>query len=342
MARNHLLSEGPLLNESGDLAEAGYATSLVKEYSRSSIAAKKWRIKEWDYYYVGNAHHGVALTVADNGYMSMASASILDFDKKSDVTESRIGWFPLGKLGLPSTSEKGDILFKGKGFDFAFRFEGATRRLTCHMDSFGKKKEVFHCDIYLEKTNEDSLVIATPFKKAKHFYYNQKINCLRAQGYAKVGEKVYDLNQDTYGVLDWGRGVWTYRNTWYWSSMSSIYQGHVIGFNLGYGFGDTSKASENILYLDGKSYKLDDVYMEIPLTKKGEDYLAPWRFHCPSKEVDLIFTPVLDRHADTNALLIRSNQHQVFGFFSGNLVFDGKAMTIAGVPGFAEKVYNRW
>ena len=24
----------------------------------------------------------------------------------------------------------------------------------------------------------------------------------------------------SFGVLDWGRGVWTYKNTWYWGSAS--------------------------------------------------------------------------------------------------------------------------
>jgi hypothetical protein len=65
------------------------------------------------------------------------------------------------------------------------------------------------------------MVIATPFKKKHHFYYNQKINNQIAGGYAKVGEKMYDFNKNSYGVLDWGRGVWTYRNTWYWCSVNA-------------------------------------------------------------------------------------------------------------------------
>ena len=64
MRENHLLGPGPLLNENGDLFEAGYATSLVKQYSRDAIKAPTSRIKEWDYYYVGNAKYGIALTVA--------------------------------------------------------------------------------------------------------------------------------------------------------------------------------------------------------------------------------------------------------------------------------------
>ena len=44
----HVLTKGPLLDAQGHLTEAGYATSLVKEYRRSAIKASAFRIKEWD------------------------------------------------------------------------------------------------------------------------------------------------------------------------------------------------------------------------------------------------------------------------------------------------------
>ena len=62
----HMLSKGPLLNEKGDLNEAGYAFSLVKEYRRKDIKGLKGRIKEWDYYFINDDEYGVALTIDDN------------------------------------------------------------------------------------------------------------------------------------------------------------------------------------------------------------------------------------------------------------------------------------
>ena len=44
----HKLSNGPLLDSNGNLVEAGYAFSLVKDYDRKAIKAGKMRIKEWD------------------------------------------------------------------------------------------------------------------------------------------------------------------------------------------------------------------------------------------------------------------------------------------------------
>ena len=51
----------------------------------------------------------------------------------------------------------------------------------------------------------------------------------------------------------------------------------------------------------------------------------------------------MDRASDTNALLIRSDQHQVFGRFSGEVILDdGTKLEIKDLTGFAEKVFNKW
>ena len=60
-----------------------------------------------------------------------------------------------------------------------------------------------------------------------------------------------------FGTLDWGRGVWTHDNTWYWGSGNGYVNGKPFGFNIGYGFGNTSAASENALFYDGKIHKLE-------------------------------------------------------------------------------------
>ena len=70
--------------------------------------------------------------------------------------------------------------------------------------------------------------------------------------------------------MDWGRGVWTYHNTWYWSSASGELDGVPFGWNLGYGFGDTAAATELILrrpelFRDYEITKgrMDDVFLAV-------------------------------------------------------------------------------
>jgi hypothetical protein len=125
--------------------------------------------------------------------------------------------------------------------------------------------------------------------------------------------------------------------------MNGIYEGRNIAFNLGYGFGDTSQASENMLFLDQRAYKLEDVSFNIPRNKKGKEvYLQRWTFTSESGDINLIFEPLFDRASNTNALLIQSDQHQVFGRFSGTFRVKGKNSHFENLIGFAEKVKNRW
>ena len=55
------------------------------------------------------------------------------------------------------------------------------------------------------------------------------------------------------------------------------------------------------------------------------------------------FEPILDRSAKVDQKVICSDQHQVFGRFSGSAVLDdGKKVQIGKLMGFAEKVRNKW
>ena len=345
----HKLSPGMLLDEKGRLREAGYATSLVKAYRRSDIKAPALRIKEWDYYLIYNDRFAIALTMDDNAYMSMLSASFIDFTVPCETTVSPIGVIPMGKVNLPATSAAGvskwTIPDKKHPADFTFTTENGVRKLQCKMENFQNGKP-FVCDIVLTDEPRDSMVIATPFPGApKAFYYNQKIVGMRASGSVSVDGKLYTLDPaETFGMLDWGRGVWTYENTWYWGAGHGTVDGRVVGFNIGYGFGDTSAASENMVFVDGVAHKLNGVTFNIPKTADGkEDYMKPWTFTSTDGRFEMDFVPSLDRAACTDVKLICSDQHQVFGKFTGTMILDdGTPIRLKDFAGFAEKVHNKW
>ena len=211
------------------------------------------------------------------------------------------------------------------------------------MDNF-KDGKAIDIDVVLTDEPEESMVIMTPFEKKGHFYYNQKINCMRAEGIVRLGAQVHLFDQsDSFGVLDWGRGVWTYHNTWYWGSASGLVDGVDFGFNIGYGFGDTSAASENMLFYQGKAHKLSQVTFNIPMKDGREDYLSPWTFTSDDSRFEMDFVPVINRASCTDVKLIKSDQNQVFGRFTGMAVLDdGTKLEIKDLFGFAEKVENKW
>lgn len=337
-----------LLDGKGNIREPGFAKKLFWQYDRKDIKCAKWRIKEWDYYYVGTQDYGLALTISDSGFVSSLSVSLLGFGEKPfQLNDSAMGLFPLGKLGLPATSEKGDTGAKVGKADMQFLNDGKQRRLLGRMENFAKSGKPLTFDITLTETPEESIVIATPFKKNAHFYYNQKINCLRAEGVCSFDgtDYVFCRENNALAGLDWGRGVWTYDNTWYWGSGNIVLDdGNVFGYNIGYGFGDTSAASENMLFYNGKAHKLEDVTFNIPKNEKGEyEYMKPWTFTSSDKRFEMTFKPVLDRTAPVNLGVICMLPHQVFGLLSGTAVLDdGTKVDVKDKLVFAERVHNKW
>ena len=340
--QHEITAAAPLLDASGNLREPGYAKKLLPIYRRADIKASPLRIKEWDYYLVSNGRFALALTVADNGYMGMDSVSLLALDEGWEITTSPMSVLPLGRIGLPETSAAGTTRHGGKGYGLCFEHtEDGRRVLTAHMDSFGPAGAL-DAKVELFDEPEESMVICTPFDKPGHFYFNQKINCLRARGEVRYGgvTRVFDP-ADSFAVLDWGRGVWTYHNTWYWGSASYQVEGVPFGWNIGYGFGDTSRASENMLFYAGKAHKLSQVRFHIPGGEK--DFLSPWKFTSDDGRFEMDFVPQLDRASCTDLKLIKSDQHQVFGRFTGKAVLDdGRVIEVRDFPGFAEKVENKW
>lgn len=369
--RNHEITEYQnLLDKNGNVAEPGWSKKQFQRYRRKDIKAPAVRIKEWDYYLILNKDFGIALTMSDDGYLGLQSASFLKFTGKPfEHTETILTPFPMGKLKMPETSKEGNCFHKDKRLTLSYEIvanpsgSGRKRHIICNFKNFYNGKP-FKCDVWLDEPEMDSLVIATPWNKKHAFYYNQKINCMRASGEVQFNDKTYQFNPKTdFGTLDWGRGVWTYENTWYWGTCSCDLDGHSFGFNIGYGFGNTKAASENILFYDGIGHKLDDVMFVIPgdngpnpLKEKGEEvkpgkrdkkrairYMDKWKYISSDGRFEMEFEPIIDRKAKIDLKLLCSDQHQVFGKMSGTAILDdGRKIELKDVLCSAEHIYNKF
>ena len=354
--QHRITQAGPLLTADGRLAEPGWATQQLLEYDRSRIKASKLRIKEWDYYLVNDDDYALALTISDLGFASMASVSLLDFAAGTFVTQSTLGVLSLGKLNLPPTSAAGITAFSDKKASMTFTVAGGRRTLEVAYRDF-KDGQTLQARVELDDEPQDTMVIATPWAESPHaFYYNQKIVAMRATGDFSLGNLSHSFQHErSFGLLDWGRGVWTHDNTWFWMLAQGNQSGadpdarlHRVGFNLGYGFGDTTAASENMFFLDGICHKLGRVDFGIPVRdasakKVGDRYrlMEPWHFTDDEGRLDLVFTPEIDRFDFMDFKIISSDQHQVFGRFDGWVVLDnGTRFDINGLRGAAEAVHN--
>lgn len=351
--QHEVTKQQKLLDKNGFIKEPGFARNLVWEYNREDIHAPKFRIKEWDYYLVGNGDFAVAFTLSDLGYLGMVSVSLLNLKEGWEKTNTVLDPLPMGGYKLGRHSDNGNARFKNQKVHLAYKTEAgengkpAKRYILCRYPNFYNGMD-FEAKICLTQPDMESMCIATPWKeKPTAFYYNQKIACMPAKGYAKLGDEVFAFSPEKdFGVLDWGRGVWTYDNVWYWGIASGELNGVPFGFNLGYGFSDRSSATENVVYYDGKVHKLEIVDFGIPKCGTGEfdyAYMEPWQVTSSDGRFEGVMTPVLDRQANIDVKVIASIQHQVFGRFTGKVVLDdGKVLEVNDFPCAVEVIRNRY
>lgn len=334
-------------NKDGLLDNPGWARTELMEYTRANIRAPWFRKKEWDYYLFNNDKFAVAFTISDLGYVGLLSASFIDFEKGCEHTNSELGILPRGKaygLGTKVADAHGEC--HTKKLDLVFKNCGdGKRHISCNYRNFDGDKELkAELDVY--EPDMEAMYIATPWKeKPTAFYYNCKRNCLEAEGIVTYGGKDYVIDREnTLGVLDWGRGVWTYDNTWFWGTGSGRVGGQPFGFNLGYGFSDRSSCSENVIYFGNKVHKLSEIDFNIPTDEYGKrKYLDSWHITSDDGRFDAIFTPILDRSAFMDFKVIISDQHQVFGRMTGKAVLDdGSAIEFKDFVCALEEVRNKY
>lgn len=342
---HELTQPGILLDANGRLAQVGWSRQPLLDCNLEAARfyairpLQRFRVKRWDYYAVFTPQRFFSATIANLGYAGNIFLYILDYASNSLHEEGLV--IPFGKgIILPRNSTAGDARFSNGNVSLDFLDVPGGRRLLVRWPGFNAGKGV-EADLFLHLMPEhDSMTLTIPIGE-RRFYYNRKINCLPAEGTIRYGDALEELKPDeSLGSLDWGRGVWNYSSYWNWASASGFMgDKRSIGLNLGSGFGDTSRATENAFILEGRLHKLGAVRFDYT----SGDYMKPWHFTDSQGRCDLEFIPFKERVATTNLGVIFSEVHQMFGHYSGFVISElNEKVLIDQLTGFAEEHHARW
>lgn len=339
MKEQHMLTEGDLLDDNGDVTESGYAYSPLKRYDRTKIKAPKTRIKEWDYFMVTTDDFAVAFTLSDQTYMTLDTIGFMTFGNDASAKTLRHASLLRDSRSYAAPGEAVNHAVKNKKFGITVQTRDDIIHITAQSDNFFG--EPLNCYLMLNKEPCDSMVIVTPFSKRGYFYYNQKINCIDAEGMIRIGRKEYPVKRgEAFCCYDCGRGAWTRRNRWYWATCSTVIDGKKVGLNLGYGFGDTSAASENMVFVQGKATKLGDITIKIPVKRGKEDYMGgDWRIE--GDGVSLTLKPIVVRSDNINAVFAYTHQNQTFGRLFGTVTAGDDTLEFNGAIAACEVFDNK-
>lgn len=333
--QHEITAKTPLLAPDGTLAVKGYATQMNVLYNREYAKGFPLKLKEWNFYQIQKDHYVLQLTLGHVSYMCSVAATLMDLE-----TGKKYEFGTMKPLFVPSLDTEPDkeslVSFTGQDYFLSFQVTDRKRILHVH----GSSKAYRNVEIHIELDNDvrnEKMVIATPFAKPTQFYLNYKENYYSGTGTVRFDDLTVDFDGCT-GLIDWGRGIWPYSHEWFWGNLTAHIDGIPFGFNIGWGFGDLSQATENMFFYNKKAYKLGVLQVE----RDENDYMKPWRFADPEGKLQMTFTPLFDNYTQNKYVVIDTHCNQVFGYFTGTIETDGGPKEFRDLLAFVEHAVNRW
>jgi hypothetical protein len=307
---------------------------------RCNLSGHWPRKKRWDYWCVTTDTHLLSLTYAHIDYLALFNVGLLDYATRTMIEKSVVVPCGVG-AALPETVGGGNMHFNGMGLriDLAEEAEGTRVR-----GAFKKRNgTTLDADILVAlPPGHETLNVVIPWSD-DCFQFTSKHNTRPARGRVVLNGRTYTFGPENqaFGCLDYGRGIWPYRTTWNWASASGIQNGRVVGLNLGGQWTDGTGMTENGLCIDGRLHKLSE---ELIFTYDRTNFMAPWRIRTSmSERVDLTFTPFFLKQGALNLLLLATEIHVGFGHFSGHVITDkGERIIVRELMGWAEEHRARW
>jgi len=323
-----------LCDQQGRLNSAAVGWSR-RPLHRCNLRGHWLRKKRWNYWAITTETHLFSLTVTDLDYAGLGFAYFLDFGTR-EFTEQTV-LHPLGRgLTLPDDVE-GEVRFDDRRMRLYMADDGATIRLTAESPDFGGASMQAAFTV-TRPPGQESVNVVIPWS-ATRFQFTSKQEALPARGELRLGDRLIAF--DGFACLDFGRGVWPYRGFWNWAAASGVQGGRTIGLNLGGGWTDGTGMNENGFVVDGRVTKVHD---DLRFEYDPGDFMRPWRIRTrETDQVDLLFEPFFERVARTDALVVRSEVHQMMGRFTGTVVTEGgERIAIERMVGWAEEHHARW
>lgn len=308
---------------------------------RANLAGGWGRTKRWDYHALLTPDLAVSLVYADVDYLGVVGVWWVHLPTGN--SGGREVTTPLARgIDLPDRYGTVPLVFRHHhlGVEVVDDVDG-THLLARWRESDGRIGQLEAT--IAQPPGYGSVDVVIPWSE-RRFQYTSKHQGRPATGTLIVGSDRWELGgegEEAWGVLDIGRGRWPYRTRWNWGGGAGrADDGRIVGLQVGGRWTEGTGATENAVIVDGRVDKLGD---ELEWEYRWDRPMAPWTVHSADGSLAVTLTPRYDRHARTEALLVGTEVHQVFGSWDGYVPGpDGDRLQVSGLVGFAEESRSRW
>ncbi|MDN7241876.1 DUF2804 domain-containing protein [Planococcus sp. N028] len=296
------------------------------------------RKKKWNYWCVFGEELMFSATISHLDYATVCNVYFLNYETLR---------FQEKTVMLPFTRQlklPGQVLESSffRHDDMAIKFDYSQNKthITVTIEDF--EGESLQADLeVLHPETHDSLNVVIPWNR-QTFQFTGKHLSLPTSGSVKIGSQRFEFDaDDSYAILDYGRGVWPRETSWNWAMASQRFHGKVIGLNFGGKWTDGTGMTENAFFINGKMTKIHE---DVLFRYNRENFKEPWLIHTKfSDDVKLTFIPFFERISKTDVRLVKSEVHQLFGYYNGYVREpDGKKIKILQMLGAIEEHHAKW
>ncbi len=304
---------------------------------RCNLRGRWPRKKRWNYWAITTETHLFSATISHLDYAGLVFVYFADFANGEFVEKTRL--LPLGQGCSLSDEVATDAVYSTGDLRVAMRQAGSGVDLAVEIADFEGRPLAAQFAITVPPRHE-TLNVVVPWN-AHTFQFTSKQNCLPTTGAVTIGDRetLFSCAQN-YACLDFGRGIWPRHCRWNWGSASGKQNGRTLGLNLGGQWTDGTGSTENGVCVDGRLHKIST---DLTWEYSKQEFMRPWRITTPTGQVDLTFTPFMERVAASNVGIVRSEVHQMFGHYRGQVITtEGEVVPVHDLVGWAEDHAAVW
>jgi len=304
----------------------------------SNLRGNFMRKKKWNYWCIYGEEILFSATISHLDYATVCFVYMLNFETQRFYEKTIV--VPFTRQLKLSDEVLDTCHFHHNDMSIQIDYQHHNTRLQVDVGDFDG--EALHALFTIQHPETyDSLNVVIPWNR-QTFQFTGKHLSLPTSGTVKIGNRQFEFEPEySFAVLDYGRGVWPRESSWNWAMASQRSLGRSIGLNFGGKWTDGTGMTENAFFVNGKMTKIHE---DVLFHYNRENYKEPWLIHTKfSDDVKLTFTPFFERTSISDMKLVKSEVHQLFGYYNGYVRHpDGKKVKILQVLGAIEEHYAKW
>lgn len=334
---NEIVEATLLCDRKGNLnpAAIGFAR---KPIIQCNLTGHFMRKKKWNYWCIYGDELMLSATISHLDYAAVCFVYIFEYETQRYFEKTVT--IPLGTNVKMSTNVYETVSFRSHDMTLSFHYQTNTTTMDIYIADFDG--DILEAHLSIEHpVDDDSLNVVIPWNR-QTFQFTAKHHTLPTTGSATLGRRNFDFTPyDSFAVLDYGRGVWPREAVWNWGMASQRVGRKRVGLNFGGQWTDGTGMTENAIFVDGCMHKISE---DILFDYNRHNFMEPWKVTSKmSKRVQLTFEPFFERVAETNARVVKSEVHQMIGYYTGRVQLDnGSWLHIPQMIGCVEEHIAKW